>query len=198
MNVIPLTPGDMFRAVATADNTAYVLSSDLRIVCTNEGWERFARANEGERVLADWRPGRSVVDAICEELRPFYVEGFARTRESGRPWEHDYECSTPGRFRLFRMIAYPTYDGFVVTHALRIARPHDRAECSPADVYAAHGVVTMCAHCRRVRHPSFANRWDWVPGYVQAMPEGTTHSLCPACKRYYYGAVSSATTAPPA
>lgn len=178
---------EVFHTVATDDNTSYILDHDLRLVRTNPAWARFARANDGERVLVEWGPGRSIVEAICDELRPFYVNGFAHAHETGRTWEHDYECSSAGMFRTFRMIAFPIGDGFVVTHALRIVRFHDRPVFPPSDVYSARGVITMCAHCRRVRHTQVPDRWDWVPAYVAEPPFNTTHGLCPPCKQYYYG-----------
>lgn len=178
---------ETFTTAAASDNVTYVVSADLHILRTNPAWERFGRANGGDDFLGQWQHGASLLDVIPPPLRVFFHDGFARAAASGERWEHDYECSSPALFRLYRMIAYPFAEAFVVTHALLVERAHDREPHAPDDAYVARGVLVMCAHCRRVRHGGERERWDWVPGYVADMPPNVSHGLCPPCARYYYG-----------
>ncbi len=175
---------EMFRAVGEGDGCAYIVTSDLRLLCMNSVWDEFARANGGEAVLARWRRGRSIVDAISEPLRAFYVAGFRTACEREEPWEHDYECSTPDMLRTFRMTAYPFAGALVITNTLRLERPHDRHPCLPDDVYVTDGIVHMCAHCRRSRRD--ATTWDWVPAYLAQPPALVSHGLCGPCLHYHY------------
>lgn len=181
----PTSLVETFTAIAASANVSYILTAGLRIVRTNSAWDRFALENGGEQLLATWRRGTSLVDAIPEPLRPFYVEGFGRAASRGEPWEHDYECSSPERYRQFRMLAFPFGESFVVTHALRAEHAHDREVCGPSDEYVHRGLVTMCSHCRRVCARAH-ERWDWVPTYVARPPTRVSHGLCPPCAHYYY------------
>ena len=176
---------ETFSAIAASDNVSYILSKDLRILRTNSAWDRFALENGGEQILVSWRPGASILAAIPELLRPFFVERFGRACATGERWEHDYECSSPERYRQFRMIAFPFGESFVVTHALRAEHAHDRETREPSEVYVQRGIVTMCAHCRRVRARP-RERWDWVPMYVARPPARVSHGLCAPCAEYYY------------
>jgi hypothetical protein len=49
------------------------------------------------------------------------------------------------------------------------------------------GLIVTCSSCRRVRRarPGVA-QWDWVPAYVERMPDGVSHGLCELCSRFYY------------
>ena len=176
-------------ALEEESGSGCILSHELRIVKTNEGWRRFALANAGTETLRDWPLGAPVLDAISPVLRPFYDRAFQKALAEDRRWEHDYECSSAERFRRFRMVAWPIGGEFLaILHSLRFERPHDRLE-HPADlrVYAVDGVVSMCSHCRRVRNPDEVGRWDWIPGWLRIPPEEISHGLCPGCATYYYG-----------
>ena len=177
----------LFKTLAPSENVSYILSDDRRILRTNAAWDRFAAANGGEQFLATWRRGTSLIDVIPEPLKAFYVDGFSRACTSGERWEHDYECSSPDTYRLFRMIVYPFGESCVVTHSLRVERTHDRDEHAPSSEYVNDGVVVMCAHCRRVRGQG-PERWDWVPAYVARPVAFLSHGLCAACVEYYYAA----------
>ena len=175
-----------FALLGHADNVSYVLDHELRVVATNEAWERFAKQNGGEQLLARWQPGAPLLAVIPDDLRTFYRDGFARAAQTADRWEHDYECSSPQLFRRYRMIAYPFDGSFVVTHAPLVERPHEQPAAAPSPVYERDGVIAVCAHCRRVRHTAERERWDWVPAYVAPPVDNLSHGLCPPCYRYYY------------
>jgi hypothetical protein len=177
----------VYRTVKDSDNTSYLLSNGLQIARVNTGWTKFALENGGKDLLARWGRGSSILDAIPGALRGLYQDGFLRALATGKQWEHDYECSSPGVYREFRMYAFPVESTFLaVTHALRIERPHDRA-VSPADdaAYTSDGIIRMCSYCRRVHAVEGRDRWDWVPAYVSAMPANVSHGLCPPCATFH-------------
>ena len=177
---------EVFKASANTDNTACLLTRDLRMVKTNAAWHLFADANGADPAHPTWRPGESILDAIPEPLRPFYEKGFASALETNTPWAHDYDCSTPDQYRTFRMFVYPQGEFLVVTHAPHSARPHDREICPPSDRYRRNGVITMCCHCHCVRAPESPQRWDWVPAWIADQPANVSHGLCPPCLEYHY------------
>lgn len=178
--------GAVFREIAGTDNVSYLLTDELRILRTNGAWDRFARDNNGEAMLARWGRGACVLDAIASPLQPFYANGFRRTRETGVVWEHDYECSTATRHRTYRMYAYPFNGALLVTHALRDARPHPQATAAPSPAHVNDGLVLMCAHCRRVKRWSTPPAWDWVPSFVAEPRSNISHGLCQACQHHYF------------
>lgn len=177
----------MFEGLRASDNVSYVLSKALTILRTNAAWDAFARQNGGDSLVSKETRHQCVLDVVPAPLRDFYVAGFARAAANDEQWIHDYECSSAETFRKFRMIVYPFNGTFVVTHALIVEHAHDREPREPGVTYEQEGVVTICAHCRRVRNRVVTDRWDWVPSYVLSPPRNLSHGLCVPCARYNYG-----------
>ena len=179
----------VLRALADSDDTAFAVSRELALVRTNAAWTRFARANGGEELLERFGRGSSIMSAVPAVLQPFYRSGYARVWATGERWEHDYECSSPERYRRFRMFVHQIDHAFlVVVNAAIVDDPHDREASSPEESrYATDGVITMCSNCRRVRNRSGEKRWDWVPAFVAHLPQNVSHGICDACAPLYYG-----------
>lgn len=177
-----------YRAVEGGDNVSYLLSDSLRIVRCNDAGTRFAKANGGGAMLARWGRGAILLDAISQDLRGFYRHLYARALATNQRVEHDYECSSDQVLRRYRMIILPIPPAFlVVTHALLVERPHDRAASEPDDAAYLHdGVITMCSHCRRVRATVSPERWDWVPAYLTMTLPNLSHGMCPPCGAFYF------------
>lgn len=179
----------VLQALADSESTTFVVSRELKLVRTNAAWERFARANGGVDLLERFGRGCSIMPAVPAVLQPFYRNGYAQVWATGERWEHDYECSSPERYRRFRMLVYRINDAFlVVVNAATEDGPHDREASSPDESrYANAGVISMCSNCRRVRNPSAERRWDWVPAFVAHPPQNLSHGICDACAPIYYG-----------
>ncbi len=182
----PQTLLDHFETVSTGDNVSYVLSPQRRLTRINAAWELFARQNDGERILSAWSTGSDVLAACGPRLRAFYENGYSRACAEGTPWHHEYECSSPERYRRFLKIAYPYNDWLLVTHSLIVERAHDAGPYAPESMYMADGLVVMCSHCRRTRYGRDDARWDWVPSFVANITSDVSHGLCGACLEYYY------------
>lgn len=179
----------VLRALANSDSTTFVLSRELALVRTNAAWERFARANDGAEMLPRFGRGASIMTAVPAVLQPFYRNGYARVLATGECWEHDYECSSPDRFRRFRMLVHRINTEFLlVVNAPTVDESHDREVVTAEESsYVKDGVISMCSNCRRVRNPAAAQRWDWVPALVARPPSNLSHGVCDVCVLIYYG-----------
>lgn len=165
-----------------------VFARDLVIGYVNAAWVGFARDNGAGRV---WGPGDPLLDAMSEPLRGYHAERLATVLRSRDPWEHDYECSSHGVYRQFRLraVAIGGGEGLLLSHSLRVERPHDRAG-SPfdaAEYIDGSGFVKVCGHCRRARRAGGSEVWDWVPHILARPPENLSHGLCELCSAYYFG-----------
>ena len=176
--------------LALEQGTIFGMWPDLTLAYTNDGWDRFAEANDGSQVLKQFSLGCSVPQATSAVLQPFFVENYQRCLAELRPWEHLYECSSPEVFRRLKMTVFPlgNAEGLLVVNATCIEKNHAREPFPAHDhVYRDQfGLVHQCAHCRRVRRTENERIWDWIPDWVRESPKNTSHGLCVACATYYY------------
>ena len=167
----------------------FVLDDSLAIVYCNASWDRFALANgAGPEVLRERVISKNLLDFIVGELNSYYSDLFARVRAGGMPVSHDYECSSAGSFRLYRMQIFPVESGFAVVNSLRLEHAHTRQALAPDEtIYRnTHGLVHMCANCRRTNRVTDPARWDWVPAYRAGRRAEVTHGVCPPCREFFY------------
>ncbi len=173
------------------EDVVFGLWGDLTLAYVNPAWRRFATDNGGWDVPERFPLGSSLLSAIQGDVLPFYEDALRGVLDANRPWEHDYECSSPTVARWFRMRVLPLEGrGLLVSNALLIQRAHAPGERPPlpADdaVYRdARGLLVQCCGCRRTRRAGI-NRWDWVPEYVARCPPRTSHGICPLCMGHYY------------
>lgn len=190
----PLLADYEFDALEAHAGPVYGIWSDFRLAYLNPGWFRFARDNGGHPAIEhDWPLERSLLDCVHGGVRRYVESALRGCIESGEVWQHDYECSSASVYRRYHQVVYPLgrREGALIVNSLVIERPQDQVARppQPADrsIYIdAHGMVTQCAHCRRVRHQQVPERWDWVPEWVRQCPPSTTHTFCPTCLGFYY------------
>lgn len=182
-----LVPAEELRELETSRDSACGLWPDLSIAWVNRAWQRFGETNGAGR-RGVWGVGRSFLDGVGTPLREYYRAHLLDVLESGHAWQSEYECSSPNLFRLFRMSVERVGDAraLLVRHQRVVQRPHDRscARPQPADARTyvdEHGLIAQCVHCRRVRRAGRAEHWDWVPLWVEAVPDHASGSLCPQC-----------------
>ena len=87
--------------------SVFGIFADGRLALTNTAWTRFVEENGAPHLPADWPLGRNIYEVIPAELQSFYREGWEWAGESGHPWSHSYECSSPDSYRRYRMTSYP-------------------------------------------------------------------------------------------
>jgi hypothetical protein len=161
---------------------------DLTLAYLNEGWSTFARQNGGQPDR--WHLGTSLLAVIPNILKPFYRDHFSKVLREARPWEHDYECSSPKATRIFHMIDYPlrSSQSLLIIHSLRRESSYaaGSTDFHIADYRDKNGPIHQCAHCRRVRRNDDSDVWDWVREFICSPSPNTSHGLCAPCFGYYY------------
>ncbi|MEZ4257008.1 MAG: hypothetical protein R3A78_15065 [Polyangiales bacterium] len=178
--------------LAKSEQTMFGLWADLRLAYWNPAWERFAQTRGGEDVLTRWPLGTSIVPALGDVLRDFYVDRYAAALASRTPWEHSYECPTPTQRNQYRMRVLPLGErGFLVVNSLEVVEAVDDRVEGATDALEAryrnpNGFIVQCSNCRRTRHPHNLRGWDWVSAFIAKSPPYTSHGLCAPCYGFYY------------
>ncbi|MCO6432518.1 MAG: hypothetical protein J5J00_16815 [Deltaproteobacteria bacterium] len=193
-NYITLLNRFSLETLDNADGPVFGIWSDYRLAYYNSAWTRFALENgAGADFTEVWGLGRSIMDAVPEVLRPFYIKFFHTAREKAaelRPVSHVYDCSAPDKYRQFNMTVYPVDSrGWVIVNSLFVEASHgapDYNEIALAQYIEESGLVSQCAHCRRVKDAQCPNKWDWVAEWVKRPHPNTSHCLCPVCMDYFY------------
>lgn len=177
----------------------FIVDSELRISYCNPAWDEFALANGGEDVVAARVLATDLMGVIPEPLRDFYSEVFQRCRQRYLAFDFDYECSSAQLYRLLHMNILPLKrsGGLAFVNSIRVEHIHgaERPASAAADIYlSAHGMITMCCHCRRTQRQDASDVWDWVPVFVQTRQWDVTHGICPVCRSYFYSKYFTADT----
>jgi hypothetical protein len=178
------------------DNPAviYVLNSALNIAYCNAAWDEFARRNGGGTLVRNQPIGTNALDVTPTPLLPFYTTLFRTVLRGGQGMDCLYECSSDEIFRRFHMYVtrkeVPGAGPFlVVVNSLVLEKQHDKPKilCDLRILREENGLITMCAHCRRVRLPKVDEGWVWVPDLVRNMPAEASHGICTVCFDIHYG-----------
>jgi PAS domain-containing protein len=183
--------GFTFSAVESNPAVIYILDRSFRIVYCNPAWNVFAQQNGGQHLLRSDVQWKSSFDGASDLMKEFYRSGYEKALEENKPWEHDYECSSPEQERAFRMRVIPLKGAHLfVENVLRWERPHDR-EVQPgfdSEYLRQAGFIVMCANCRRTERLTKDGKatWEWIPSYVEKPPSLVSHGLCRTCRFYYY------------
>lgn len=161
-----------------------VVDTYLQVLYCNPAWDAFARANGGsDAALGKSLINRNLLTFIPEVLKPFFSTGLRSAFSGVGTWKHDYECSSPAEFRIFRLQALPLRDAneLLLCHTRMVAGPHYRA---PKQAQDRQGPVRMCALCRCTSQMN-GSTWDWIPEYLARPPEPRVDDLCDSCSAYY-------------
>lgn len=177
-----LAPFDL-SVLETETYTIYALGPNFELGYMNPAWFKFADENNGSGVRTRFTLGVEVVRGIAPPLQDKYVSCLQRAQISGEPIEDNYLCPSPSLARTFRLRVLPLpAGGWLVHNALLVERPHDEPEYVFNESYKdARGLIVQCCSCRRVRHGTDTNRWDWVPSLLDSEPGPISHGLCTPC-----------------
>lgn len=171
----------------TDPSIIYVLKDDLRIIYCNPAWDRFALENGGDTLIRANVLGTNVMDVLPQSIFQFYQGAFHQVISTGTSWAHDYECSSPRLYRIFRMqILRLSGSHLLVMNSPKIEELHladDLASNADAAYIDEHGILTLCCNCRRARRVDAADQevWNWVPRFIARPPEKVSHGLCKIC-----------------
>jgi len=189
-----MVPGwDLAVQDGSADHIC-ALDRNLTITWTNRAWKRFATLNGGDPSMAS--EGSHYTDPITPPLDEWYREHLLTCLNSGKAWQHEYDCAAPLLYRRAMLMAYPGVGrALMLVHTWLVERPLDPESARPRDFEPEEyrddaGILHQCMHCRRVRRLNPAGRWDWVGEWVAAAPPMTSHGLCEPCLDHYYPAAS--------
>lgn len=142
-----------------------------------------------DETLRSW-VGRSILGAIRGPMRAKYERLFLLATDSSEPSAHEYLCPTPQQMQRYQLRIYPVPDTglFLMTHSLLASgSPEAGTTLSSLEQYRdRQGIVVICGHCRRTRRPTEASVWDWVPAFIESLPERVSHGLCPPCAGHYF------------
>ena len=185
---LALLPPEQVRELHERRDSACGLWPDLTIAYVNPAWARFAKDNGASNGFpARWREGAPFLDGVGKPLREYYRSHLLAALRSSQIWSSEYECSSPKLFRLYRMDVTPVGlgRGLLVTHTRLAQLPHTpsltRGPVDPAPYLDEHGHIPQCMHCRRVQRADAKHQWDWVPLWVEQVPDAATGSLCTEC-----------------
>ncbi len=171
------------------DDAAYLLTrAGLRIVWTNEAFDRFSAANDGGTSLSRRVRGQSILSFVPRPLKRFYAELYNTVARARRPYRHDYRCSSRSQRRWFAQYILPEGSYVAILNVLAATQPHEnmgfRSDWST--YVGGDGTALQCPHCRRMAEAS-TGVWSLFPECFEpdAGAPPTQPVLCPECEWYF-------------
>jgi PAS domain-containing protein len=179
------------KSLEANSDVIFVLDRRHRIAYCNPAWDAFAKQNHGIHLERNEMVGRDCLQGVPDFLRNWYKKLYRWVRKNQKPWEHDYQCSSPQKFRAFHMRVLPIDRSYLlVENSLLIERAHRwKLNLSSDRQYInQYGWIVMCAHCRRTEYMCEEGKreWHWVPSYIVKAPAPVSGGICPACVSYYF------------
>src|SRR5262245_33163933 len=155
----------LFRLIQVMERSrsvSYIVDADCRFVYTNPAWDRFAKSNGAAQLKGETMIGTDLFKSIPDVLRAFYSDAFQLVLQQKQSiWDHVYECSSPTRFRAYRMRVHlmESRSWLLVTNTLVSERNHRKVVESDSDQYLTDGVIVMFAHCRCSMRKGRPDQW---------------------------------------
>jgi len=173
-------------------DVVFCLDAELRITYCNAALRRLA-GQYGAPKVREPTLGRSILDYMTELDRACYARILRRVLTQRQPWEHLYEYSTRDLHQQFRVHVLPLMrePGLMVIVSLQVNQVHQDAHDpyppEKRDYRNGQGLILMCCGCRRTRRGAPGEEsWQWVPDFIERLPSGLSHGICPACRAHYY------------
>lgn len=184
-----------FKTLEKSKHSIYGLSEDLNLIYVNPEWINFAKENGVKGIVLKKIPlGKPIKNAISgERVKSFYTKNYIKVLKTGKPWRHEYECSTVDEFREFHQHTYRLKDNksLIIINTLTIHSPmkeigREVFNISDNRYINSKGFLTQCTNCRCTQRADEIDVWDWVPAWVKKIPENCSHSICPICYDYFW------------
>jgi hypothetical protein len=161
-------------------NPIFGLWTNLRVAYANPAGERLVR--EGAPALSTWGVGSSILPALPERLRFFYVEEMQRVLASGKIFRHDEPLLSPAAHGR-RVQILPLWGSGLLLSSVPVI---DGAPAALDAVYRSdNGFLLECSYCHGFLRAGPGEHWDWVPSFVERTPDRTTHGVCYLCFGYH-------------
>jgi hypothetical protein len=184
-----------FNTLEDSKYSIYGLSEDLNLIYVNPAWIHFAKENGANESLLEKFPLDTPITRAFhgESIKDFYTEKFLKVLKTGKPWRHEYECSSVDKFRQFHQDTYPIKDGkgLIIINTLTVNLPMKmtgREALKALNKQYTHntGLITQCSNCRCTQRVEEPGVWEWIPEWVENIPINSSHSICPICFDYYW------------
>jgi hypothetical protein len=178
------------KALDESPDIVYFLDCDFVLRGFNKAWVKFGEENGGWGIVQKYGLGAPVFPAIPESLQLFYQDAYRTAMLKKTSFEHDFQCSSPDKFRVFHQTAYPLPDtaGVMIVNTIVETRPHSDEPMPLSERHFKPGtdIITICCHCRKTKDQTRPERWEWVPEVLSKYHASVSHGLCVTCHRSYY------------
>lgn len=176
-------------------HSIYGVSKNLDLIYVNPGWINFAKVNGFKKdILTEYPIGTSLISAFSgQKIKDHFYQNYTTVLETGKIWRSEYECSSPNEFRYYHQSVFPlkNNDGLLIVNTLMVKFP---IEMKNHTLYKAivnrylqpTGFITQCSNCRYTQRNNEPENWDWVPSWINKMPNNMSHSICPLCFDYHW------------
>lgn len=179
----------------TSPDVIYAIDRNLNFTYYNPSWIEFAEKNKGPEDILDLHPiGSSLFKGMSGESVDFYQSHYSSAFEKEHPTIHEYECSSPEHYRIYAQFSYPVANrnNVLIINRLVYEEPisakNKKKLLLPDEkkFRDRYGYLTQCSNCRCFKPANEDNRWEWVSVWSEAIPEKTSHSVCPTCYDFHW------------
>ncbi|NSW45150.1 MAG: hypothetical protein HPY79_04990 [Bacteroidales bacterium] len=178
-----------FNTLEESAHSVYAISNNFELIYFNQAWFNFAKQNNGEPIISSkYKIGTNIFDGMTEIVSKYYFEKYQYILHTKKVWHHDYQCSSSNIYREYHQSVYPLKNnkGLVIINSLKVEKKIHDTYNTDYSYTQEDGFVVQCCNCRKTQRNSDKQIWDWVPAFVEKMPQNVSHSICPICFDYYY------------
>ena len=175
--------------MSTESIVRYGIDAQDKISFFDEGWSRFAEANDGAELTRPEILGRSLWDSITDpETCQIYQKIVSRVRQ-GKLARFTLRCDGPECRRLLEMKISAASDGSVEFESRTIGEEHRApATLLSREMPRSAEMLRMCAWCNRLDVGFGSNDWVEVEDATERLqlfeleqvPQ-LTHGICDDC-----------------
>ncbi len=165
----------------------YVIDDNDMITRVDSNWNRFAKANHGEKVLADQVLGRRLWDFITgHETEMIYRQLVEKTRRERKTLFFPFRCDGLDCRRFMQMRISPLANGEVeFLSCIQTEEKRPAMRLLDPDVEHDDKLLVVCSWCKNVKCET-----EWLP-VEQAVTKMAllehsrlpmiSHGMCPSC-----------------
>ena len=173
----------------TPGQLVYRVDAGNRLCAFDDGWDRFALANDAAHLTATRVLGSSLLEHISDStLRELTGRLIDRVRAQRVSIELPFRCDAPGRVRDMRMRIAPAPDGAVTFESSLLGeRAREPIALLDAQAERAEGLVRVCSWCNR---GAVGAEWVELDEMIRRLGlferehvPLITHGLCLACAK---------------